>query len=66
MPSPLIYVHLLRLDELEGMVARLKREYIHAADRKRRDSLAAQRTWVTYSKVLHELRLRKREMNNGT
>ena len=57
----LIYLHLFSIRELEEMVTRLKQEYLRAADRKRRDPLTAQRTWAKYSKVLHVLRLRKRE-----
>lgn len=55
------YEHLLYLDELEEMVDRLKARYIKVRNARR----PSHHEWREYVRVLHELRLRKRSMNNG-
>ena len=54
------YEHLLDLDELEEMVARIKARYICERDAHR----PATNIWNEYARLLHALRLRKREMKN--
>lgn len=53
------YEHLLDLDELEEMVARIKARYIEVRDA---HLPSAPMWWNEYARVLYVLRLRKRSM----